>query len=218
MGWGRYMKRILCYGDSNTWGYISGSDHQRYDETKRWPKLLQKYLGKKYEVIEEGLNSRTLCSTDERKGKEGRNGFEYLKPCLDTCDPIDFFVLMLGTNELKYVYNNSPTDILLLFEKYLNYLKNYQSQIDKSGLKIIVCGIPPINENTDYCKKNNKYKSATKKQKQLDKLLLNLCEKEKVKYVSNLDLQTGIDGVHITEESHILLAQKIYKIVKEKKL
>ena len=22
--------RILCYGDSNTWGYISGSDHKRY--------------------------------------------------------------------------------------------------------------------------------------------------------------------------------------------
>ena len=27
------MIRILCYGDSNTWGYISGSDHLRYDET-----------------------------------------------------------------------------------------------------------------------------------------------------------------------------------------
>ncbi len=22
--------KILCYGDSNTWGYISGSNHQRY--------------------------------------------------------------------------------------------------------------------------------------------------------------------------------------------
>ena len=22
--------RILCYGDSNTWGYISGSNHLRY--------------------------------------------------------------------------------------------------------------------------------------------------------------------------------------------
>lgn len=36
------MQRILCYGDSNTWGYISGTDHQRYNENQRWTKLLQK--------------------------------------------------------------------------------------------------------------------------------------------------------------------------------
>ena len=70
--------RILCYGDSNTWGYISGSNHLRYGNDKRWPKVLANLLGDNFEVIEEGLNSRTLISNDLRPGKEGKNGYEYL--------------------------------------------------------------------------------------------------------------------------------------------
>lgn len=30
--------RILCYGYSNTWGYISSSNHLRYGNYKRWTK------------------------------------------------------------------------------------------------------------------------------------------------------------------------------------
>ena len=69
--------RILCYGDSNTWGYISGTDHQRYGEDERWTKVLVKKLGENFEIIEEGLNSRTLISNDNRPEREGRNGYEY---------------------------------------------------------------------------------------------------------------------------------------------
>lgn len=63
--------RILCYGDSNTWGYISGSDHQRYGNNERWTKILAKLLGNSFEVIEEGLNSRTLIlMTQDQVKKE----------------------------------------------------------------------------------------------------------------------------------------------------
>ena len=110
--------RILCYGDSNTWGYISGSDHQRYEEKERWPRVLANLLGGSFEVIEEGLNSRTLISNDPRVGKEGKNGYEYLIPCLDTHDPIDLVILMLGTNELKKSYNRSAKEIGDLLEEY----------------------------------------------------------------------------------------------------
>ena len=105
------LVRILCYGDSNTWGYISGSDHQRYGNDKRWTKLLQKLLGNNFEVIEEGLNSRTLISNDQRPGKEGKSGYTYLIPCLDNHDQIDLLILMLGTNELKNAYNKSAEEI-----------------------------------------------------------------------------------------------------------
>lgn len=110
--------RILCYGDSNTWGYISGSDHQRYGNSERWTKVLANLLGDKFEIIEEGLNSRTLISNDPRPGKEGKNGYEYLIPCLDSHDPIDLVILMLGTNELKYTYNKTPEEIGNLLEEY----------------------------------------------------------------------------------------------------
>ena len=45
--------RILCYGDSNTWGYISDSDHQRHSKTERWTGVLQNMLGDNFEIIEE---------------------------------------------------------------------------------------------------------------------------------------------------------------------
>ena len=110
--------RILCYGDSNTWGYISGTDHQRYGNNERWTKILTSLLGDKFEIIEEGLNSRTLTSNDTRPGKECKNGYEYLLPCLDTHDPIDLVVLMLGTNELKSAYNKTAKEIGELLEEY----------------------------------------------------------------------------------------------------
>ena len=44
--------RILCYGDSNTWGYISGSDRQRYGIGERWTSILKELLGNNYEIIE----------------------------------------------------------------------------------------------------------------------------------------------------------------------
>ncbi len=209
------MKRILCYGDSNTWGYISGSDHQRYNENERWTKLLQKMLGNDYEIIEEGLNSRTLFSDDNRPGKEGRNGFAYLKPCLDTHDKIDLVILMLGTNELKNEFNNTATDILNMIIKYIDFIKNNKSQIDKSTPEILICGLPIVNERTEYCSKGDKYKGATQKSKELNDLYEKYCKENKILYLNNNDLDTGVDGVHLTEDSHSKLAKKLAKLIKQ---
>ena len=59
------LKRtVLCYGDSNTWGYIPGTEMQRYSAHVRWPGVLSKLLGNEYRVQEEGLNGRTVASDD----------------------------------------------------------------------------------------------------------------------------------------------------------
>lgn len=38
------MKHVLCFGDSNTWGFIPGTC-KRYDEHTRWTGILQDELG-----------------------------------------------------------------------------------------------------------------------------------------------------------------------------
>ena len=53
------MKQILCFGDSNTWGYDAITDGRFPDEV-RWTGKLQEKLGAEYTVIEEGLCGRTL--------------------------------------------------------------------------------------------------------------------------------------------------------------
>lgn len=54
------MKRILCFGDSNTWGLVAGTDN-RYDWETRWTGRLQDALsGDGFQVVEEGL-----CGQDD---------------------------------------------------------------------------------------------------------------------------------------------------------
>lgn len=102
------MKRILCYGDSNTWGYTPGSG-ERFAHDVRWTGVLSGELGPGYRVIEEGLSGRTTVWDDPIEGH--KNGLTYLPPCLESHRPLDLVVLMLGTNDLKRRFSLSAFDI-----------------------------------------------------------------------------------------------------------
>lgn len=96
---------VLCYGDSNTWGCIgrweeSDQPEERYDRDHRWPGVLQKELGARYNIIEEGLCGRT--SIYPPVDTPWYNGEPYLLPCLRTHSPLDVVIVMLGTNDLLH--------------------------------------------------------------------------------------------------------------------
>lgn len=209
--------RILCYGDSNTWGYISGSNHERYGNKERWTKILAESLGNDFEVIEEGLNSRTLTSNDIRVGKEGKNGYEYLIPCLDTHDPIDLVILMLGTNELKATYNKTAKEIGNILEEYfIKTILNRKSQFKNSYPKLLLVTPPLVDEELNYKQRGtNIYLGATQKSKDLNDIYKNIAEKYNCYFLSNAGLVTGIDGVHLTKESHKKLADLLELKIKE---
>lgn len=58
------MKQILCFGDSNTWGY-DGESRKRLPWGVRWTSLLQEKLNQEeYRIIEEGLCGRTTVFED----------------------------------------------------------------------------------------------------------------------------------------------------------
>lgn len=80
------MKSILCFGDSNTWGY-NPRTKERYPRNERWTGMLRQELGDGYEIIEEGLNGRITVWEDPIE--EHKNGKEYLIPCLESHQPID---------------------------------------------------------------------------------------------------------------------------------
>jgi len=95
------MRTIVCFGDSNTWGYVPGSDGERLPREARWPVQLDVALGAEFEVVAEGLSGRT--ATAERPDSEGRNGLPYLLPCLLSHAPVDLLVIFLGTNDVNFV-------------------------------------------------------------------------------------------------------------------
>lgn len=102
------LRTILCYGDSNTWGYDPASG-QRFPPEVRWTGVMAGELGDGYRVIEEGLNGRTTRWDDPIE--PGRNGLTYLAPCLESHHPLDMVLIMLGTNDLKHRFNLSASDI-----------------------------------------------------------------------------------------------------------
>jgi lysophospholipase L1-like esterase len=84
------VKRILIYGDSNTWGYNSLGG--RYEN--RWPRLLTGY-----EIVEEGINGRTTVFDDYKPYRNGLSGLGYV---LIAAKPIDLLIIQLGINDLKF--------------------------------------------------------------------------------------------------------------------
>ncbi|HKM57728.1 MAG TPA: hypothetical protein VJX28_03215 [Chthoniobacterales bacterium] len=67
-------KRILVFGDSNSWGFVpnpTGDPTTRYDASTRWPRAMIRRLGAGFELIEEGLSARTTNLDDPQLRKLG---------------------------------------------------------------------------------------------------------------------------------------------------
>ena len=103
------MKRILCYGDSLTWGFIPGTMGKRYGPEVRWPRRVQGLLRSDYEIIEEALNGRTTVWEDSFR--EGRHGARLLQPLLESHGPLDLVIIMLGSNDLLHYRDVLAVDV-----------------------------------------------------------------------------------------------------------
>jgi lysophospholipase L1-like esterase len=103
-------RTIVCFGDSNTHGaHPDPSVGGRHPRDVRWPGVLRAALGEGFEVIEEGLNGR--CTVWDAPIEPGRNGSDYLAPCLLSHRPVDLVIIMLGTNDLKRIYGQTASEI-----------------------------------------------------------------------------------------------------------
>ena len=69
------MIEILCFGDSNTYGFTPDWKH-RYGRDIRYPGVLQALLGDGYYVAEDGLVGRTAAFPDDNRA--GRSALETL--------------------------------------------------------------------------------------------------------------------------------------------
>jgi lysophospholipase L1-like esterase len=98
-------RRIMCFGDSNTWGFIpvaAPPTTARFERDRRWPHVMAASLGN-VEVIEEALNGRTTDAPDDLLpvAGAGASGLAYLPAALASHLPLDLVVIMLGTNDVK---------------------------------------------------------------------------------------------------------------------
>jgi len=102
-------RTIVCFGDSNTHGWDADVPFHRLPRDVRWPGVMRATLGEGYEIIEEGLNGRTIMWDSPLAPH--RNGQTYLVPCLLSHAPVDLVTIMLGTNDLKRIYGLTAAEI-----------------------------------------------------------------------------------------------------------
>jgi lysophospholipase L1-like esterase len=105
------MKTVLLFGDSNTWGYIPGTEGRRMPHGSRIPDTVQAKAGAGFRIVEEALNGRMTAWEDPLT--PDRNGARQLPFLLETHRPLDLVSIMLGTNDLKRYMNLGPADCAL---------------------------------------------------------------------------------------------------------
>ena len=135
------MRAILCFGDSNTWGYTPGTG-ERYASSVRWPGVLQQTLGEGFRVIEEGLSGRTTLA-EAPFGQTG-SGETYLLNCLEAHQPLDLVVLMLGTNDLGVFYDQPMETIAQRVGRLVMEIQHSEAGPDHNPPWALLLAPPPI--------------------------------------------------------------------------
>lgn len=193
------MKTILCYGDSNTWGYEPGSG-RRYSFETRWTGLLQHALGPRYRIIEEGLSGR--YTVWDEPFRPGRNGAALLQPILESHRPLNWVVLMLGTNDVLHFRDNTAFDAARGASLLIDIIRRTQTGIDDGVPEILLIAPPPITELSEGLR----LKCHGKPAHSLDfaKYYRAVAAEKQCEFLDASDYcePSPVDGVHLDETGH----------------
>jgi lysophospholipase L1-like esterase len=200
------MKTILCYGDSNTWGWdaVTMGRHPRY---VRWPGVLQQVLGDGYYVIEEGLNGRTTVWDDPIEGY--KNGKEYLIPCLETHKPLDLVVLMLGSNDLKMRFSVTAFDIASGAGVLVDIIQRSQTGRDDNAPPVLLIAPPPIGDlHPDFAEM---FQGAAPKAAKFPEHYKRVAEEFGCAFLDSAEIvvPSPHDGLHLDASEHQKLGEAV---------
>ena len=230
MNTNKEAKRILCYGDSNTWGWVPSSmGKQRYDLSLRWPGLLQEKLGTDYEVIEEGLGGRTTMFDDPRPEFPERNALKTLPIILESHLPLDYVIIMLGTTDTKQMMNIDPEQIEEGLRSLVKAIKAFKVLEGTATPKILIIVPPIVDETVEFASKL--FKGRTEKARSLIERYRRVSEEEGVLYLNPNDeakvvveAEVGAEaavvvvdkeeGVHMSAASHRRLSDMVCEVIK----
>ena len=215
------MKTILCYGDSNTWGY-SPQDGSRYSHNIRWPMVLKKIINEGYSeseplywVIEEGQCGRTTCREDPVEGD--KNGLRQLIPILESHAPIDIVAVMLGTNDLKTRYSPCPYDIARGAGRIVTAIKDSRTGPNNTSPAVIMICPPPTVHSPVF---EPMFGDSVEMSKKLPFYYEQFAhETGAIFFDAGKIIRSSVaDGIHLDPEEHGKLAQAVASIIKEQRM
>ena len=199
------MRTVLCFGDSNTWGFDPTSESSRYPREIRWPGRLARALEDEWEVISEGLNGRT--ATLDSPVAAGRNGLTYLLPCLESHAPLDVVVIYLGTNDAGDRYTLPAQDVATAVGRLVRVVQTSETGHDEAAPSVLVVCPPPFGRLDP----EGTFAHAGDKSRRLGKWFAEMCS---LAGCELLDLDgvaaySDLDGIHLDEEGHAAVAAAV---------
>ena len=204
------MKKVLCFGDSNTYGFVP-EKRTRYDKNTRWTGVLQALCGSDFSIIEGGCNNRTAF-VDNPAGAE-QTGYKIL-PEYFTKDYFDIVVLAIGINDLQLFFRPTLEEFEQGMEKLIKITKDLSpnakiilvcpSKLDLAGIKsgVFSFQFDEISVEKSY---------------HLPQIYKKLAEKHACKLVDLNEIVkvSPLDGLHFSAESHKTIAENLYKNLKQ---
>ncbi len=209
------MKRILCYGDSNTHGtkpMRNENDVARFAYHERWPGVVASELGAEFHIIEEGLPGRTTVHDDAIEGIH-KNGKTYLLPCLESHWPLDAVIITLGVNDFKARFSVSPAEISASVGTLITIVRNAPS-FGHQTPKILVLAPPPIVEAGWL---DERFAGGAAKSKELSVHLSAMADANGAAFfdLGSVAHVSPIDGIHFDATNHRVMGHAIALQLKE---
>lgn len=209
------MKTVLCYGDSNTYGF-NPSNGFRYPENVRWTGRLGFALGDGYKIIEEGCNGRTTVFDDPLEG--WKNGLGYLRPCLNSHKPVDIVILMLGSNDLKETFHASAQQIAEGAATLVEVIQDFTAEKQGFVPYIILVSPPEIGEG--ICRSpfyGSFSEEAVGRSREFPQWYRMVAQRHRcIFFDAAKHIQPSQeDSLHLPPEGHAKLAEELAKVVRE---
>lgn len=113
-------KKILCYGDSNTWG-CRPADSTRFGRRVRWPMVMASALGKGYSVIEDAENGRTVLKLNDTPSL---NGVAWIESKIESYVPLYAAIICLGINDIFVLKEIQLPRVVKGIEKIVDIIKH----------------------------------------------------------------------------------------------
>ena len=187
------MGRIVCFGDSNTFGYEPVG--LRYGPENRWPDLLAGMQEK--EVVNMGQNGRTIPSSyfAQRLAEEVQHD--------------DTLLIMLGSNDLLLEGKPAAVAATAMQTFLAALLAAFAARpgAAKAGPEIILISPPPVKRGfwvTEDSVVEESYKLGNLYGQLAGELGIGFADAGK------WGVELTFDGVHFTEEGHHAFAAGIY--------
>lgn len=205
------MKTVLCFGDSNTWGYDPATA-DRFPKDKRWTGILGKELGDEYEVIEEGLNGRTTVWDDPIEGD--KNGKKQLPACLESHKPLDLVIIMLGTNDLKKRFSVPSFDIANSAGVLVDIVQKSMAGHKNTSPKALLMAPPPTAILTDFAEM---FEGAKAKSNKFAEHYRRVAQEHGCEFLdtSKIIVSSDLDGIHFEKDEHEKLGKAVAEFVKK---